>query len=141
MSVVIPREARKIREELLNISWLLGIGGTAVSLALAIESFLRAASVLKATGYAGPRIISMMMPFPTTVLWLLFLAPALSLAGTVLTYVAWKKLQAGRDPTTYAVLGGVLLIASTVGTEGTVGAVSGILAILGVLIDQIRLRW
>ncbi len=138
MSVVIPREARRIREELLNIAWLLGIGGTAMSLAIAIESFLCAASVLKAIGYAGPRIISMMVPFPMTALWLLFLAPALSLTGTVLTYVAWKTLRAGRDPTTYAVLGGALLIAST---SGIVGVVSGILAILSVLIDQIRLRW
>ena len=102
MSAVIPREARKIREELLNIAWLLGIGGTAVSLALAIESF------------------------------------PLILMGTVLTYVAWKTLRAGRDPTTYAVLGGALLIAST---SGIVGVVSGILAILGVLIDHIRSRW
>ena len=101
MSVVIPREARKIREEFLNIAWLLGIGGTAVSLAIAIESF------------------------------------PLILMGTVLTYVAWKRLRAGRDPTTYAVLGGALLIASTSG----IGMVSGILAILGVLIDHIRSRW
>jgi len=109
-----------------------------MSFALAIESFLCAASALKATGYAGPHVISMMVPFPMTALWLLFLTPALSLTGTVLTYVAWRVFRAGRDPTTYAVLGGALLIAST---SGIVGVVSGILAILSVLIDHIRLRW
>ncbi len=66
--------------------------------------------------------------FAYLLIFIILLAPALSIVGIILTVVAWLKARKGEDPGWLGIVGGVLMLISIAGLLAFIG---GILAIIG----------